>query len=142
MKRILVIVLFNFMISSAWAQDNSDAIVGKWINPDKDSHIEIYKEGGKYYGKVAWLSKPTNAQGKPLVDNNNPNQLLRTRPILGLVIISDLVYKKGQWVDGQIYSPKKGQYASCKIKIKKNGDLQMTVSKSLLSFNQTLKRYK
>ncbi|MBW6460897.1 MAG: DUF2147 domain-containing protein [Bacteroidales bacterium] len=33
----------------------ADAILGTWLNEDKDAHVGIYKENGKYFGDVNTL---------------------------------------------------------------------------------------
>ena len=39
--------------------------------------------------KIAWLGEPLE-NGKPKVDKNNPSASLKTRPILGLLLLNDL----------------------------------------------------
>ena len=69
-----------------------DAIVGTWLTEDGSSKVAVAAtkgaDGGTVYaGTVAWLKEPTR-DGKPVQDANNPDAALRTRPILGLEILS------------------------------------------------------
>ena len=61
-KSILSTILTMFgllLVISVYAQPKpGDAILGKWLNEDKDAHVQIYQEGGKYFGKVVWLNEP------------------------------------------------------------------------------------
>jgi len=69
---------------------------------------------GKYCGEITWLREP-NKNGKPKVDNKNPDVKLQSRPVMGLMILSGFNYKKGdrEWIDGRIYDPKEGKNYKC-----------------------------
>lgn len=97
------------------AQDPADAILGKWLNEDQDAHIQIYKESGKYYGKIVWLKEPIDeVTGKPKLDDENDDEALQSRPVMGLVILNDFIYDgDGEWEDGTIYDPKNGKTYDC-----------------------------
>ena len=57
--------MFLIMITCAQTP-GADAIIGKWLNEDQDAHVQIYKESGKYYGKIVWLKEPNEpATGLP-----------------------------------------------------------------------------
>lgn len=110
------------LVVSVYSQP-ADAILGKWLNEDKDAHVEIYKEDGKYYGKVVWLKDPIDeVTGKPKLDDENSDPVLQKRPIMGLVLLKDFVYDgDGEWEDGTIYDPKNGKTYSCYMRF---GDAQ------------------
>jgi uncharacterized protein (DUF2147 family) len=93
----------------------SNRIEGTWYNDDKTSTIEITKgSNGKYIGKITWLDEP-NENGKPKVDDENPDPKLQNRPIMGLTIVKNFIYDSGkkQWVDGRIYDPKNVKTFDC-----------------------------
>ena len=58
----VILALMGFLASpflSVQAQEvQADDILGMWLNEDKDAHVDIYKEGDKFYGKVVWLKDP------------------------------------------------------------------------------------
>jgi uncharacterized protein (DUF2147 family) len=114
------IVVSSFFAGNLFAQANPDAIVGIWFNEEKDAKIKVYKENGKFYGKIVWHK--TGDDISPY-DENNPDPDLQTRKKLGLVILNDFVFDGGQWEDGTIYDPKTGKTYSCIIKTKKDGAL-------------------
>ena len=96
-------------------QAQASKIEGTWYNDDKTSTIEIKKgSDGKYSGKITWLDEP-NENGKPKVDDDNPDPKLQNRPIMGLTIVKNFKYdsKKKRWVDGRIYDPKNGKTYDC-----------------------------
>src|SRR5271156_1558880 len=64
--------------------------VGVWLHDNKRIEIEITPCGDTLCGKLVWFKWPNNAQGLPLVDLNNPDSALRTRPLLGLLVLNGL----------------------------------------------------
>ena len=96
-------------------QAQASKIEGTWYNDDKTSTIEIKKgSDGKYAGKITWLDEP-NENGKPKVDDDNPDPKLQNRPIMGLTIVKNFIYDSGKkrWVEGRIYDPKNGKTYDC-----------------------------
>ncbi len=103
-----------------------DAIIGKWLNQEGTSHIQIFKAtngsfAGKYYGKIVWLKEPLK-NGKPKVDDLNPNPAKRSVPLMNLQILKDFVYDADdkEWEDGTIYDPKNGKTYSCYMTLSGN----------------------
>ncbi len=102
-----------------------DDIVGEWYNDTKESKIQVYKSGNKYFGKISWLKVP-NKNGKPKTDENNPDPTKKNKPTLGLVILKDLKNVSDmKWEDGKIYDPKNGKEYRCEIKMKDNKTLDL-----------------
>ncbi|MCE2994496.1 MAG: DUF2147 domain-containing protein [Cyclobacteriaceae bacterium] len=118
MKNSLFILLLALSSSIVFAQTESDAILGVWETGSGKARVKIDKVGDKFYGKVVWLREPLNEEGKPKVDKNNPEENLRTVPILGYKLIKDFSYKGDKtWEDGTIYDPENGSTYSCTIKM-------------------------
>ncbi len=122
------------------AQNKGDLIVGKWITDNGDSQIEFYQKEGKYYGKIIWLKEPLKPDGTAKTDIKNPNPAMRNSSIMGLVIVSELEFKNGQFVNGKIYSPKEGKTLDCAILSENERELKITISKSLFSTSRIWKR--
>jgi uncharacterized protein (DUF2147 family) len=71
-----------------------------------------------YYGHIVWLKKPTHDNGKPKLDQNNPDINKRNNPILGLRIVLGFEYKgQNLWENGVIYDPENGRTYSCKAEL-------------------------
>jgi len=117
-----IILLFCFISGNLFAQANPDAILGIWFNEEKDAKIKVYKEDGKFYGKIVWHK--TGDDISPY-DENNPDRELQKRKKLGLVILNDFEFDDGKWEDGTIYDPKSGKTYSCIIKLEKDGTLNV-----------------
>ena len=143
MKHLPFLVLFIAVSFSAVGQ-SKDAILGKWVNSSREAHIEITKKNDKFFGKIVWLKEPKDAKGVIKTDLNNPNENLRSKQILGLVILKDFVFSDDKWSDGKIYDPKSGKTYSCTMTIKSNGDLNMRgyVGISLIGRSEIWKRVK
>jgi uncharacterized protein (DUF2147 family) len=118
MKRI--VVLLTTLTLMAWAApviaQDVDAVLGEWYTEDKTSAVEIYKCGPHYCGKIVWLKNPNNEDGTPKVDDENPDEALRDRPLLGLEILEGFRAEGGgKYKDGSIYDPEKGKTYHCKM---------------------------
>jgi uncharacterized protein (DUF2147 family) len=115
----LLLSFFSLCFSaSSMAQDR---IEGIWFNQEKSAKIEVYKaKDGKYYGKIIWLKEPLR-DGKPKLDQENPDAKKRSQPIIGLLILRGFTKEEDdEYEGGTIYDPKNGKTYSCKIKQKGN----------------------
>jgi uncharacterized protein (DUF2147 family) len=105
---------------------NSNEILGVWLNEDKDAHVEIYREGEKFFGKIIWLKFPMDEEtGRPKVDDENPDEDLRDQPVLGLLILKDFVFDEDEWDSGTIYDPKNGKTYDCYMELKDIDNLKI-----------------
>ena len=131
MKKSLLtttMTLCGLLLISVLSQAQSaDAIIGKWLNEDQDAHIQIFKENSMYFGKIVWLKEPIDeVTGKPKLDDENADESLRNRPVMGLVLLKDFVYDgDGEWEDGTIYDPKNGKTYDCYIRFGDDGSLKI-----------------
>jgi uncharacterized protein (DUF2147 family) len=117
-----------FLSGNLLAQDyKADDILGIWFNEEKDAKVEIYKEGDKYYGKIIWLNEPNEpATGLPKLDDENEDESLRNRPVMGLILVKDFNYDgEGLYEDGEIYDPKNGSTYSCYMKFESMNQLKV-----------------
>ena len=145
-KHLTRLVLMMLTVVSAGfvtkAQSEKDKIEGLWYNDVKSAKIQITKEkDGKFYGKVVWLKEPLK-NGKPKVDELNSDEKLRTRPRLGLPVLSGFE-KDGddKYTNGKIYDPNNGKTYSCKITHKgKTLDIRGYIGISLFGRTTTWER--
>lgn len=118
MKKFLPFVVLIFLAVTGFDYSNADAILGVWANGSNKGHIQLYKQDGKYYGKIIWLKQPNDETGKPKVDKNNPDPDNRSKRLLGLIMLRDFKYEDGEWTDGKIYNPTDGKEYKCNMKLK------------------------
>ena len=102
----------------ASAAPNPDDVIGVWLNSSGEGQIEIYKEGNKYFGRIVWLKKPNGPKGNPKLDANNPDESMRSKPLLGSMILRNFKYDNGEWNGGRIYDPQNGKDYKCYMKLK------------------------
>lgn len=111
--------LFLLFIPSFLNAQRADDVLGYWLTDDAQAKIKIYKEGGRYNGKIVWLADPYDKNGKPITDTENPERSLRSRPLIGLNLVSGFVFDDDQWEDGEIYDPKEGKTYACRMRLKR-----------------------
>ena len=109
MKKFLSSVLVFVAMTSVFASGHPDDIIGIWKAGGGKGHIQIFKQNGKYYGKIIWLRAPKETNGEIKLDRKNPDPALRTKPIIGLVLLRDFIYKGGEWTEGYVYNTADGK---------------------------------
>ena len=124
MKKIFLLLILSILSIFTYAQ-SADDIIGKWMSSSGEAHIQIYKKGNIYSGKIVWLKNPKHENGKPKLDENNPNTSLKSRPILGLEIVKDLKFNNEFWENGTIYDPQSGKNYNSKITLKGSNQLSL-----------------
>ena len=110
-------ILMLAPLVAAMARD----VVGKWKLEDGSAIVEVYQQGNVFNGKIVWLQNPTEEDGSPAVDNNNPDAKLRTRQLIGLNMLSNLTKKGEEYTGGSIYDPGNGKTYNCSMKVE--GDI-------------------
>lgn len=138
-------LLFIALVSFAPKAD-SDAVVGTWLNGTKKGHVQIYKQGNTYRGKLIFLTEPNDpATGKPKTDIKNADASKRNRPLINLPLMYNFKFDGGNvWTDGKIYNPEDGKEYNCKMTLKDPNTLDVRgyVGISLLGKTQTWIRIK
>jgi uncharacterized protein (DUF2147 family) len=112
MKRLAWIVMVSGGLAALGATA-AEGPVGQWKTVDEKSGavrsvVEIYDQGGRLFGKIVSLAKPTDEQGKPKICSRctGPD---KDKPIVGLVIIKDLSPSGDRWKGGTIMDPDDGK---------------------------------
>jgi uncharacterized protein (DUF2147 family) len=139
LKLMALLLPIMFINKNRPAQAKADDIVGIWLTSGKEpAKIQIYKSGQKYYGKIVWLKNPLE-NGKPKVDENNPDKSKRNQQIIGLVILSDFKFDDNEWDQGKIYDPENGNTYRCILTLKDNKTLKVRgyIGVSLLGRTET-----
>lgn len=128
MKRILVLLIALFTSNALIAQKDADQIIGKWQTGTGNAHVEIYKNGNQYQGKIVWLNEPIDPETKkPKTDTKHPNKELHNRPIMGLINLWGFHFneQEGNWQGGHIYDPKNGKEYKCNMTLKDKNTLNV-----------------
>lgn len=115
--------------SKSFSQTAGDEILGTWWNQEKDGQIEIYKLGSTYAGKLIWMKNQNDpTTGKLLLDKKNPDEKLRSKPLLGSNLMYGFTFSKEdeEWSNGKIYDGRKGKTYKCRIRINADQKLEVT----------------
>jgi uncharacterized protein (DUF2147 family) len=116
MKNTILASILLFFSFQCFSQGEADAIVGVWESGNGKARIKIDKANEKFSGRIVWLREPNDEAGKPKLDKNNPEEALRSKPLLGYKMLKDFSYKgEKTWEDGTIYDPESGSTYSCTI---------------------------
>ncbi len=116
---VILLAVVGPMTANAQEQDSvaMGKILGEWLTAEGTSKIEIYKEGNEFLGRISWLKEPER-DGKPRVDDKNPDAAQRNRPLMGLMILRGFSYDgDNEWTGGKIYDPKSGNDYSAKMEL-------------------------
>ncbi len=124
MKGLTILQLIFILQFAPLTLSGQNQIVGKWLSPKRDAIVEIYELSGKFYGKIIWI-KNTENNNYP-VDSNNPETKLRTRPLIGSIVVRNLTYKENEWVEGSLYNPTTGKTYQCKLELPELNTLKIT----------------
>ena len=137
-KAILAVVMLTVSMASFAQKLSPDQIMGVW--QCKDYKIEIFKSGTTYSAKLLWAKGMFEADGKtPRKDSKNPNEKLRNRSTQGVVHITELVYKDGEYRDGKLYSVQDGNTYSLKGELKSINSLETRGYKGVPMMGRTFK---
>ena len=115
-KIIFSIIALLMPLAAAFAQGKPN-VTGKWKLDDGSAIVEVYQQGNVYNGKIVWLAEPTEADGSPAKDINNPDKSLRSRQLIGLNMLSGLKEVGDEYKEGKIYDPGNGKTYNCSMKL-------------------------
>ncbi len=148
MKKIFSLIVFSILLLTPHIFAQHEDITGLWKTIDDEtgrvkSVVKIYIKDGKLYGDVVKLFRLPDEDPDPVCDKCDDDDPRKDQKILGMTIITDMVYNKddNDWEDGEILDPKKGKVYDCKLWVE-DGKLQ--VRGYVLFFHRTQEwlRYK
>jgi len=135
---VLLLLVTSAMMGPAQTH-KADDIIGTWLNQEATGKIIIYKEGDKFFGKLVWLRTPLDSiTGLPRTDKENPDEKLKSNPLIGLVNLKNFTFDgEDEWSGGTIYDPKNGKTYKCYIRFETTSRLKIRgyVGISLLGRN-------
>ncbi|WP_353777999.1 DUF2147 domain-containing protein [Winogradskyella sp. 3972H.M.0a.05] len=110
-----------FLIS---ASVSSQTIFGKWRTIDGQSGeaksiVEIYEEEGKVFGKIVEILNPEHKDA--LCEKCEGDE--RNQPVLGLVLIKNMIKDGKYYKKGTIFDPEHGKKFRCRIGLTDDPDV-------------------
>jgi uncharacterized protein (DUF2147 family) len=114
-----------------------ESILGEWWTEKQDSRPSgkvrfVRAEDGTYMGILAW-----SPEHKKDVNNKDPK--LRDRPVVGIVLMWNLRYDDGEYVDGYVYNPEDGGTYRIKAEVLAPDSLKIRGYLGIALFGQTQK---
>lgn len=114
----LMLALFSFS-SHVFAQTSFEgkSALGTWKTIDDEtgkarSHVKIWEEGGKFYGKIEQLLNRTADEDKDPTCNVCPGDR-KGKKVIGMTIVRGMNKESNRYAGGKILDPKKGSEYDC-----------------------------
>ena len=87
-------------------------VTGRWATPGVSAIVELSPcaaDRSTLCGTIRWLWDAVDDKGRPRLDSRNTDAALRSRPLLGLAILSGLKPRQAGGWEGRIYNPEDGK---------------------------------
>ncbi len=97
-------------------------VIGRWATVEAKAIVHIAQCGKSLCGKIEKILKPT--PGRPNTDVENADPALRSRPLVGLPLLTGFGDAGSHW-KGTIYDPESGKSYTSKISRNADGTLKV-----------------
>lgn len=138
----LFLLLF-FIQNTSFAQTSVGGknCVGLWKTVDDEtgkarSHVRIWEEKGKFYGKVEKLLNRTADEDVDPICNVCPGDR-KGKKVIGMSIIRGMVKESNRYAQGTILDPKKGNEYTCTMWLSNKDTLMVRGWWGIISRTQT-----
>jgi uncharacterized protein (DUF2147 family) len=116
----------------------ADPAFGEWLNDDGLAKVTIgpcSTDPALACGAVTWLKDPV---GHPSRDVNNPERSLRSRPLVGVLVVRDMRSEgPGRWAGGKLYDPESGKNYNGRLQVLSRNRMQVTGCVLMICENRT-----
>ena len=138
--QFLIVGVLCFWSAIAQADEN---VVGIWLIEAGDGLVEISVNGNQLQGTV--LGAPAGVDWDPeALDVNNPDESLRSRKLVGMVLMGEHKFDGKYWAGGWIYDPGNGKTYKSRVRLKGKDTLEVRgyIGNPLFGLTQKWRRYK
>ena len=124
-------LFFGLLITILALEAMAEAsVAGLWASDGSIISVEV--DGTDLTATVVALMEPNYLEdeaefgvpGSTRLDHLNPDDGLRTRPVLGIELTSEYTFDGKRW-SGKIYDPESGNTYSSRMRVDKDGNLAM-----------------
>lgn len=120
--------------------------VGEWTTEGGKARVRIdacAADPQQLCGLITWSYRPPDVPAGPLVDVNNQDPALQTRPILGLPLLQGFSPDgDDRWSGGTIYDPENGKTYRSKLRLRSPDQLEVDGCILFLCQSQVWDRYR
>lgn len=102
---------------------SADRILGRWLFPKKQTCVEIYRENGRYFGRMAAVSASCASSYGDIKDR---------------VVLTNLSYSNNEWKGGTMVHPSSGSKFDVDMRMSNANTLVATVYKSVRFISKEL----
>ena len=130
-SRALVLAACIAVSASGRPAYAAESIEGCWIIESGQSVIELSVDAGILSGRIVglesayYLADEDGPEGALRVDLKNDDPALRSRPLAGMELVSNLTRRGEEWRGGEIYDPESGNTYSVRLRIDDDGSLNI-----------------
>ena len=133
--KIHVLLALAFMLFFIKAEGQ---VTGMWKITDEKSNVEksiveVFKKDNKYYGRVVKILETSKRTHCEQCEGDLKNQ-----PLLGMIIVSDLIKNENGGTDGNVLNPANGKTYSCYIELVEPDKLKMRGYLGIPIFGKTM----
>jgi len=122
----LMVIFCTAPVIAGDGEKPKDKIIGVWEVGSGKARVKIFSYGNKLGGKIVWLKEPNYPEGGAKVDRNNPDESMRTKPLLGYTNLTGFEAKgDGKYAGGTIYDPENGSTYNCVISMPDDNTLEV-----------------
>ena len=112
---------------------STPGLAGDWVTADRSAVVRIAPCGGSLCGRIVRVL----ASGVPTTDAHNPDRTLRSRPLVGLTVLSGFTPAGN---GGRAYDPKSGSSYRATLRLNANGTMRVTGCVLVVCRSQTWTR--
>ncbi|MET0365979.1 MAG: DUF2147 domain-containing protein [Sphingobium sp.] len=123
--------LFLLALLLAPATAHAQSETGDWLTDDGSAIVHVAPCGEKLCGRIAKVLDPK----APTNDACNPDPARRSRPLVGVAVLSDFQRAGAGWDNGSAYDPKAGR--SYKSRLALDGPDRLAVTGCILFLCRT-----
>lgn len=116
------VIAASILSLSGSATAQGTGIAGNWRTDDNSAIISIAPCGPALCGRISRFLVAEPAGG--VRDTNNPDRALRSRPLIGVAILTGLRNSAGSW-SGRGYSPQEGRNFNATVTPLSGGRLRL-----------------
>ena len=126
MKKLILSILLASTFTIQQVQTAEESIVGYWLA--SDSIFEIKNCDGALCGEIVQIFVAEGVDPKSILDNNNMDPELQSRPLIGINIFEGFngeFDSKNTLKGGKIYNPRDGKTYKSRLRLLDNGNLRV-----------------
>lgn len=125
-RAIILLYLLHHHLTPTTAQPPASS-VGTWLSTDDEtgeekSHIRIFEKDGKQFGQIVRVMRESLNHPCDKCEGER-----RNKPILGMVIIENMIFHEGYWQGGRVLFPKQGRWYKLKYWLKPGNPNELVV---------------